>query len=52
MLGHLARALRRLFPSRAARAEVVALVLVMAAVPVVEMLVGGSAGMAAAAAIR
>lgn len=39
MLGHLARALRRLFPSRAARAEVVGLVLVMAAVPVVEMLV-------------
>ncbi|GAA5161114.1 hypothetical protein [Ornithinimicrobium tianjinense] len=39
MLGHLARALRRLFPSRWARAEVVGLILVMAAVPVVEMLV-------------
>lgn len=39
MLGHLARALRRLFPSRSARAEVVGLVVVMAAVPVVEMLV-------------
>lgn len=39
MLGHLTRALRRLFPSRMARAEVVGLVLVMAGVPVVEMLV-------------
>ena len=39
MLGHLAQALRRLFPSRWARGEVVGLVLVMAAVPVVEMLV-------------
>lgn len=39
MLGHLARALGKLFPSRWGQAEVVGLVLVMAAVPVVEMLV-------------
>ncbi|GGK67383.1 hypothetical protein [Ornithinimicrobium pekingense] len=39
MLGHLMTALRRLFPSRWARLEVVGLVLVMAAVPIVEMLV-------------
>lgn len=39
MLGHLLRALRRLFPSSAGRVEVSLLVLVMAAVPVVELLV-------------
>lgn len=39
MLGHLVTALRRLFPSRWARLEVIGLVLVMAAVPIVEMLV-------------
>lgn len=39
MLGHLLHALRRLFQSRGARAEVCLLVLVMAAVPVVELVV-------------
>ena len=39
MLRHMARALRRLFPSRPAKVEVVLLVLVMASVPVIEMLV-------------
>lgn len=39
MLGHLVQALRRLFRSRGARIEVALLVLVMAAVPVVELLV-------------
>ena len=37
MLGHLVQALRRLFRSRGARIEVALLVLVMAAVPVVEL---------------
>lgn len=39
MLGHLLTALTRLFPSRWARVEVLGLVLVMAAVPIIEMLV-------------
>lgn len=39
MLRHLVKALRALFPSRWARAEVLGLVVVMAAVPVIEMLV-------------
>lgn len=39
MLGHLLHALRRLFRSRGARVEVCLLILVMAAVPVVELLV-------------
>lgn len=39
MLRHLLAALRSLFPSRWARVEVLGLVLVMAAVPIVEMLV-------------
>lgn len=39
MLAHLLTALRRLFPSRWARVEVLGLVLVMAAVPIIEMLV-------------
>lgn len=39
MLRHLLQALRRLFPSRAGKVEVAVLVVVMAMVPVVEMLV-------------
>lgn len=39
MVRHLVHALRVLFPSRPAQAEVLALVVVVAAVPIVEMLV-------------